>query len=553
MRRAVPAAVALVGVLALPFIARSARSARVRPASRAATETLVILTPHNESIRYEFGRAFRAHMARLGRDVDVDWRWPGGTAEITRYLASEYAASFERRWTGALGRPWSAAVAAGVARPGPAPAAGGGLAEQAQRAVAEDARRAFLASDVGCGVDLLFGGGSSEFARHAQAGRLVDAGLVAGHPELFGPGGIPQTAGGETYWDRDGRWFGTALSSFGICYNRDVLDRLGVHEPPASWAALADPALKGALALADPTKSGSVGKAFETIIQHEMNAALERARAAGERDPAALERAATRDGWAAAMRLIRRIGANARYFTDSGVKIPLDVSSGEAAAGMCIDFFGRFQGEYAASVGRPGRVGFATARGETSLDADPIALLRGAPHRELAVRFIEFVLSEEGQKLWGFRRGTPGGPETYTLRRLPILPRLYDPAFTSSRADPDENPYAEGGGSVYHPAWTGSLFSTIALVVRVMCVDPDAELAEAYGALAAAHFPPRATALFDDLTLVDYDTASGPLRAALQSPDPLEEARWSIRLVEHHRALYRRVAALARAEQAGAP
>jgi hypothetical protein len=79
-----------------------------------------------------------------------------------------------------------------------------------------------------------------------------------------------------------------------------------------------------------------------------------------------------------------------------------------------------------------------------------------------------------------------------------------------------------------------------------MCVDPDAELQEAWRSLAAAGFPREATALFDDVALVDYDTVDGPLRAALQSSDPLEEARWAIRLVLHHRALYRRVTALAR-------
>jgi ABC-type Fe3+ transport system substrate-binding protein len=540
VRRALPAAVALALVLALPFVFRSsrvARASRARPPA-AAAETIVIITPHNESIRYEFVRAFRAHMARLGRDVDVDWRSPGGTGEIARYLASEYAASFQRHWTQDLGRRWSSAVAAGLARTGPLPATGGDEGDEA--------RRAFLASDVSSGVDLNFGGGPTEFIKQAKAGLLVDAGLVARRPDLFGAGGIPQTRAGEIYWDKDGRWYGTELSSFGVCYNRDVLDRLGVAEPPASWAALAAPVFRGQLALADPTKSASVGTAFEAIIQNQMNEALARARAAGARDPAALERAATREGWASAMRLIRRIGANARYFTDSGVKIPLDVSRGEAAAGMCIDFFGRFQGEYAASVGREGRVGFATARGETMLNADPIALLRGAPHRELAVRFIEFVLSEEGQKLWGFKRGTPGGPERYTLHRLPILPRLYDPELAKYRADPEEDPYAATEGFIYHAAWTGPIFSAMALVVRTMCVDPDSELADAYAALTAAGFPPLATAAFDDVTLVDYDTVSGPLRRALQSSDPLEEARWSVELAAHHRALYRRVAALAR-------
>jgi ABC-type Fe3+ transport system substrate-binding protein len=535
VRRALLPAAALVVVLAVPFIARSTRA---KPAAPRATETLVVLTPHNESIRYEFGRAFRAHMAAVGRDVEIDWRWPGGTAEITRYLSSEFGASFQRHWTKDLGRPWSSEVAAGLVQTAALPPVGG--------TVADEARRAFFASDVGSGVDLLFGGGSSEFAKHAKAGRLVDAGIVARHPDLFGPRGIPQTRGGETYWDRDGRWFGTSLSTFGVCYNRDVLDRIGVGAPPASWSALAAPAFRGQLALADPTKSGSVGKAFETIIQNEMNAALTHARDAGVRAPDLLERAATHDGWAAAMRLIRRIGANARYFTDSGAKIPLDVAMGEAAAGMCIDFFGRVQGDYVASLGRPGRVGFATARGETSLDADPIALLRGAPHRELAVRFIEFVLSEEGQKLWAFRRGAPGGPTTYTLRRLPILPRLYDATFAAFRADPDENPYEETAAFAYHPAWTAPLFAAIALVVRTMCLDPDAELAAAWDALTKAGFPPEATARFDDVSLVDYDTTAGPLRAALQAADPLEESRWTARLVDHHRALYREVAALAR-------
>ena len=38
---------------------------------------------------------------------------------------------------------------------------------------AREARAAFLASDVGCGIDLFFGGGPYDFARQATAGRLV--------------------------------------------------------------------------------------------------------------------------------------------------------------------------------------------------------------------------------------------------------------------------------------------------------------------------------------------------------------------------------------------
>src|SRR5207247_586236 len=182
------AVAALLIVLLVPFVARSRRTATP---TGAAHETLVVVTANNASIRYEFTRAFQAYMARKGRDVDVDWRSPGGAAEIARTLASEFAASFERHWRHELHRPWTAEIAAGFSQP---------IAADATGDVA-DARRAFLASNVGAGVDVVFGGGSPEFIKYAAAGRIVDAGIVRRHPELFGPGGIPAELGGEMFWD----------------------------------------------------------------------------------------------------------------------------------------------------------------------------------------------------------------------------------------------------------------------------------------------------------------------------------------------------------------
>jgi ABC-type Fe3+ transport system substrate-binding protein len=323
---------------------------------------------------------------------------------------------------------------------------------------------------------------------------------------------------------------GVCLSSFGICLNSDALARQGIA-PPSSWSALGDPKLYGQLALADPTKSGAVAKVFEIIIQAEM------------------QRSSPAEGWERSVRLIRRIGGNARYFTDASSKVPLDVAMGDATAGMCIDYYGRFQSETVPAAGRMPRLSFVTAHGETAIDSDPIGLLRGAPHRELAIEFIEFALSEEGQKLWAFRRGTPGGPERYTLHRLPILRRLYAHEFDTSRADAGENPYDEAGRFEYREAWTGPFMGAIAFVIRVMCVDSEVELRRAYGALAAAGFPPRATAAFNDISLVDYATVTGPIRAALASPDPLEEAAWARKLIRHFRDLYARTTALAQEGQ----
>ena len=523
---------ALGAVLAVPFV--------LKPRDDlldASAESVVVVTPNNEAIRYEFARAFREHeRVQRGRSVRVDWRTPGGTNEITRFMSSEYAASFESYWRSRLKRAWTPRVAAAFANPAVAPGSSG-----PDPADEKLARRTFLESDVSSGIDLWFGGGSFEFAAHAAAGRLVDSGVVRAHPAIFNDEVVPMSLGGEPFWDREGRWVGTCLSGYGICFNRDVLAVLGAPEP-AGFPDLADPKFIGTVALADPSKSGSAAKAFEMIVQQQMaeRLAVLEAEGAPERD-----QRAPREGWQRAMRLIRRIGGNARYFTDSAAKIPLDVAAGDAAVGTCIDFYGRFQSESTAPGGRS-RMGFVMPRGGTSVGADPIGLLRGAPHRALAVEFMEFVLSEEGQKLWNFRVGTPGGPERYALRRLPILPSLYAPAYAALRSDPEERPYEQARSFTYRPAWTGPLFRVLAFLIRVMCVDAEDDLKAAYRALVERGFPPAATAAFDDVEEVDYAAATGPVRAALASPDPRAEAALANDLVTRLRARYGRVLSLAR-------
>jgi hypothetical protein len=79
-----------------------------------------------------------------------------------------------------------------------------------------------------------------------------------------------------------------------------------------------------------------------------------------------------------------------------------------------------------------------------------------------------------------------------------------------------------------------------------MCVDTQDELANAYRALRENGFPPHATALFDDVDLVDYRAALGPVRSALGASNPVEEVTLQNRLIDALRRQYRRVAELAR-------
>ncbi len=524
--------VALAVVIGIPFALRPAADEQLSAA--AGADRLIIVTPHNEAIRHEFTVAFRRHHRETtGRDVTLDWRVPGGTSEIARYLASEYTAAFQNRWVNLLGKKWSAEVAKGFDnRSLELPE------DPSQDTPAQSARRDFLASEVGIGIDLFFGGGAYDFVQQAQAGRLADSGVIAARPEWFTDGVIPQKVSGEPFWDPNGLWIGTVVSSFGICYNTDSLERLGVSQVPAAWDALANPALVKQVALADPTKSGSAAKAFEQIIQQKMQQQLDAA--PGD------EASAVRSGWLNGLGVIQKISANARFFTDAAPKVPLDVSQGDAAIGMCIDFYGRFQSEAVRLPDGCARLQYFTPLGGSSVGVDPIAMLCGAPNAETARAFIEFVLSPEGQKIWNYKVGAPGGPEKFGLRRLPVRKDFYVPANEPYRSDPGIDPYVEAQHFTYHEAWTGPLFRVISFAIRVMSIDTHNEQVEAWRALTAAGFPPQATARFGDLSALAYDDCMDRIRTVLRSPDRLQEVRLAKELADGFRRQYKEAAELAR-------
>jgi iron(III) transport system substrate-binding protein len=353
--------VCFLALLAVPFLFRPAQ-----PAPPAGALRLIIITPHNEQIRYEFGRAFDAwHEQKYGQRVNVIFSVPGGTSEIRRMLFAQFTAAVE-----------------------------GGR-------------------EPGGDADLVFGGGSYE---HNQLKRGVTV-TVPGEtmqvpittPVDFPDDWLQQIYGeniiGDTkLYDEDKYWFGTALSGFGIVYNRDVLRSLDLDEP-VYWEHLCHPKLYGWLALVNPSQSGSITTAFDTILQ--------------------------RHGWEQGWRILRRAAANSRYFSASALKPPTDVSQGDAAMGICIDFYGRYQAQAILAAGGDDRVGYVDPPGASTIDPDPISMLRNGPNPELAKRFIEFCLTEQAQALWQFPvRGEDAeddlGPVRFELRRLPVLRSMYD-------------------------------------------------------------------------------------------------------------------------------
>jgi ABC-type Fe3+ transport system substrate-binding protein len=419
--------VLLVGLLALPWAVRPKGTGP----EQADGPTLVIITPHTEQIRFEFERAFsRWHETNHGSPVTIDWRAPGGTSEIRRLLIDQYQAAIRNN---------EYAMVDG-------------------EVVIEPGRMAF---------DILFGGGSYEHGEIAKGFTAeiegeevrvpisVPAGFTQAQlDEWFGQNKI----GNQKLYEENQYWLGTALSGFGIIFNKDLYAQAGMTTP-TSFKDLTDPRLMGLVALADPRQSGSITTTFESI----QNAY----------------------GWDEGWRILREMAANTRYFTSAATKPPLDIAAGEAMAGLAIDFYGRTQAQAVTPPGEPAsasRVGYVDPVGAVYIDADPISILRGGPSFELARRFVEFCMTEQAQSLWQFPANPPQtgaeptGPIQYELRRAPVRRVMYQKH--ANRFIDALDPFV-AAAEVPSRGWR----SAIPVMMGAFGVDSDDELHAAWAAL----------------------------------------------------------------------
>ena len=530
----------MVLIVVLPFLFKREDQTVVQ-----SDDTLIVITPHDEGIRHEFETAFAEYYKReTGRTVDIDWRVIGGTSEIIRYVQSTYTNNFRNYWQNELGRKWNSDIQNSFMNRKLK------LDDTPEDdSPAEEAKRTFVHSEVTCGIDVFFGGGSYDFIQQGRSGTLVPFADPSELETLFPPDVLPISYSGEPFYDKDALWVGAVLSQFGIIYNKLSLERIGIDKIPNDWEDLTDPRYIGELAISDPAQSGSSTKAFEMIVQQEM---LRLATNGGTTSADNVDQTTIAAGWIRAMKRIQLICANARYFTDSSKKPSLDVSAGECAAGMSIDFYGRYQAETIYNRTGSERFGYVTPFGGSTVSVDPIGIFRGAPNKEMAHRFVLFVMSEQGQKLWNWKPGTPEGTKKYALRRSPMLRYLYDPKYDPYRSDAGNDPYDETGSFVYHPAWTGSLFSPLRFIIKTAFIDPHHEMISAWAAIQQAKTEGRdeaaaeALRIFTDLSSINYAIASEEIANILNQRTKISEVQLARRITLHFRDQYLRAERIAK-------
>jgi ABC-type Fe3+ transport system substrate-binding protein len=313
------------------------------------------------------------------------------------------------------------------------------------------------------GIDVFFGGGVPDHDLAASKGYLESPSIPK---EILA--GIPKEIAGVANYDDRHLWFGAALSSFGVLMNRRGLASQNLPEIK-EWKDLAEPRMYSWVAMADPRKSASVRVSYELILQQY--------------------------GWEKGWPLLMQIAANSRLMTPSSADIPNEVATGDVLAGFCIDFYAR------ARVAQAGAdvLGYVDPVGGSAITPDPISMLRKPPHRELAEKFIAFVLSPEGQRLWVLPPGTPGGPVEHALCRLPVRP---DVCQTYADRLLIKDPYKEVEAGTFRRMDDSLQRARSKLLSELMgaaLVDQHDELREAWKALVDGGLKPAALAEWNKL------------------------------------------------------
>jgi len=190
--------------------------------------------------------------------------------------------------------------------------------------------------------------------------------------------------------DPKGFWTGTVLEPYGLVYHPKVLQRLGVPEPK-DWDDLLHPKLKGHVAQCAPSRSSSSHATYEVILQRDGD----------------------EKGWA----WLKRLAANTGIFTARSRDVPSVVARGEFAAGFAVPSYMAFEDRLAGF-----ELKFVAPR-TAWITPEPISVLAGCKHPKAALAFIEYLLSERGQRV-AMERGV-----------FPITPKFRVKGEPGSRAE----------------------------------------------------------------------------------------------------------------------
>lgn len=347
----------------------------------------------------------------------------------------------------------------------------------------------------GNGIDVAWGGGPTLFNLIDDQGlieplnesKIPEFSLVKAELKK-----IPQTiAGAPTYKvGSDGliHWIGASISSFGFTVNKDLLSKYGLPLPQ-KWSDLGNPVYAKTLpavplvGTADPTMSTSNTRMFEIILQAY--------------------------GWDAGWRALTLLAANAKIYSGSS-DVRDAVIRGDIAVGTTIDFYG-----YTAQQQNPSCL-YIIPSGESIVNADPIAVLKGARHPREAAVFVAWVLNETGgQLVW----------LDSNINRLPINPLVFNTPQGSQRPDLKKalEDVQKAGGISFNETLSSLWVTAVIDYFKATLVDAHDDLQPVWAQIAQAY-------LNGKISKDQFNRLVDSLTAPITFTDPLTKTKTTFTL-----------------------
>jgi iron(III) transport system substrate-binding protein len=199
-------------------------------------------------------------------------------------------------------------------------------------------------------ADLWFGAPSEIF------GRAADEGLLDPYTPTWADK-VPAEAK-----DAQGRWFGTYMTPEVIAYNTRAVS---AAEAPKDWNEVIDPKWKGKVLIRNPVESGTMRAIFGAMLARSI-----------------AETGSTAQGWD----WLRKLDANTKEYTLNPTILYQKLGRQEGVISL-------YNMPDIATLEQRTKipVKYVIPKSGTPLLVDAIAVVKGAPHPDLATRFYEFV------------------------------------------------------------------------------------------------------------------------------------------------------------------
>lgn len=183
--------------------------------------------------------------------------------------------------------------------------------------------------------------------------------------------------------DYDGSFTAVRLGTLGIAYNTRL-----IKQAPKTWTDVQGPAFKGAYGIANPALSGTSFMSVSLLVQ--------------------------KFGWG----YIESLRANGAKMGKGSGQVVDDTASGDLLGSLAVDYITLDKVDKGATLA-------LVYPEEMLVIPSPIAIIKGSPNTEAAKKFVDFVLSKEGQAIIAGEGTLPARADVQVPDRYP-LPSVND-------------------------------------------------------------------------------------------------------------------------------